>query len=212
MICRKIADNVNENQETESRTVFFGSKGIDYRSKNMIYNCDEKKFEEYFEGAGDIYADEFEDFYVLTADGASSELFIDSENNNFMPKTGFSYKYERDENGNLILYKAANKVEADKDGKINSYINGRDAVSQSLTQRLSLLEGELYHYIRAGFPSFKKANKNILDSYVVKVILNHPEVKSISSYQSRVENRIYYMNADIVTIYGELDFSKRQYM
>lgn len=215
MICRKMADNINKNQETENRMVFFGSKGINYNSKNVIYNNDKGKFEEYFKGAEDIKADtgyDYVSFDVLNEDGVGYGEFLTADGDNFEVKLKELYKYDHDENDNLIIFKASNKAKEDKNGVTNSYANGREAVSQSLIQRLSLLEGELYHYIRAGFPSFKKANKNILDSYVVKVILNHPEVKSISSYQSKVEDRIYYMNANIITIYGELDFSKRQYM
>lgn len=209
MICRKMVENVNENQEIEYRTVFFGSKGIDYKSKKMIYNEYEKKFVEYYEGAEDESADYGYDYCNLETSGG--EFLVDSDNKYLAVRTKFIYKYEHDSDGNLVIYKSSNKDEGSRDG-VSNYASGREAVSQSLIQRLSLIEGELYHYLTAGYPSFKKANKNILDSYTVKVILNHPEVKSISSYQSRVENRIYYLSANIVTIYGELNFSKKQYM
>lgn len=210
MICRKMAESINKSQEIERRMVFFGSKGVNQDSKKIIYDEYEKKFIEYYEGAEDEEADYGYDYSSLKT--SDNEFLTDSDDRYLMVRTKSIYKYEHDSDGDLVIYRSSNKVEKDESGNIDSYANSREAVSQSLIQRLSLIEGELYHYTTSGFPSFKKANKNILDSYVIRVILNHPEVRSISSYQSKVENRIYYMNANIVTIYGELSFSKKQYM
>lgn len=114
--------------------------------------------------------------------------------------------YSKDEKGNLIQYRGALKT---KDGK--SYCNGIEGVNQSLKQRLSLIQGELYHYINEGFPLVSKTcNKQMLDAYLVKVICNHREVKSIIKLTSTIENYSYKAQVKIATNYGDIDLIQEQ--
>ena len=114
--------------------------------------------------------------------------------------------YTKDKNGNNIQYRGALKTE---DGL--SYCNGVEGVSQSLTQRLSLIQGELYHYLNEGFPLISKTcNKQMLDAYLVKIICNHTEVKSIIKLTSTIENYSYKAQIKIATNYGDIDLIQEQ--
>lgn len=99
-------------------------------------------------------------------------------------------------------------AEARKD---NSYADGVNGVIQSLTQRLELIQGELHYFMNAGFPiTDKKCNKAMLDSYVVNVVSNHPDIKGIKSLSSSVENHNYYCKMNLETDYGDIQIEESQ--
>lgn len=90
-----------------------------------------------------------------------------------------------------------------------SYANGVDGVCQSLMQRLTLVQGELKHYMRTGFPLLAKNNsKQVLDAYLVQVILCHPDVKDIISLESKVKGHDYIADISVNTIYGKVAFTE----
>ena len=84
-----------------------------------------------------------------------------------------------------------------------SHCDGLDAVCQSLTQRLSLIKGELYHFMNAGFPLLEKnATKQVLDAHIINVVSHHREVQSIDKIESKVLNRAYTCKLYFTTNYG----------
>ena len=84
-----------------------------------------------------------------------------------------------------------------------SYANGIDGVNQSLMQRLSLIKGELYHFMNAGFPLTDKVyEKQVFDAHIINVLSHHSEVTSIDKIESKVLNRAYYCKVYFSTKYG----------
>lgn len=84
-----------------------------------------------------------------------------------------------------------------------SHCDGLNAVCQSLTQRLSLIKGELYHFMNAGFPLLDKVtSKQVLDAHVINVVSHHSEVMSIDKIESKVLNRAYTCKLYFTTNYG----------
>lgn len=82
--------------------------------------------------------------------------------------------------------------------------DGIDGVNQGLMQRLSLIQGELSHFLDAGFPLLdKKSGKAIYDAYVINVVSRHPDVTGITKIESKVENNAYKCNLSISTTYGK---------
>jgi hypothetical protein len=117
---------------------------------------------------------------------------------------------EYDGKRNLVFF-GVKGVTKGEDGKLHSvftddkksYADGIDGVNQSLTQRLSLIKGELYHFMNAGFPLLDKVtNKQVLDAHVITVVSHHSEVKSIDKIESKVLNRAYYCKLYFTTNYG----------
>lgn len=162
---------------------------------------------------------------TITINLQSNRLLI-----NFKPKTLTQYNY------NIIadnFYFNGNEV-YDKDLTFETYAQGnvnilgkakrpiylndnpnfaikQEAVAMSLTQSLSIIKGELKHYLNVGFPLFdKKPSKAILDAYVVRTVLNHPEITNLLSFSSKIESRVYVCDFKVMTTYGELSFSNSQ--
>lgn len=95
--------------------------------------------------------------------------------------------------------------------KDDSYADGINGVIQSLTQRLELIQGELHYFMNAGFPiTDKNCNKAMLDSYVVNVVSNHPDIKGIKSLSSRIENHDYFCKMNLETDYGDIEIEESQ--
>ena len=93
----------------------------------------------------------------------------------------------------------------------DSYADGMNGVIQSLTQRLELIQGELHYFMNAGFPiTDKNCNKAMLDSYIVNVVSNHPDIKGIKSLSSSVDNHKYSCKMNLETDYGDIEIKESQ--
>ena len=96
----------------------------------------------------------------------------------------------KDENGNAI--------------KAENYVGSQQGLAASLTQRLSILKGELWTNINYGLPLLEKVDKTIMDSVVIDILLTHPDVKSILKFASKVENNVYKIeDLEILSIFNE---------
>ena len=85
-----------------------------------------------------------------------------------------------------------------------NYSTEEQGVIDSLTQRLSILKGELWININYGIPLLEKhKNKYIFDYTIIEIITSHPDVLSVN-FNSKVENNNYYFYADIISKYGKL--------
>ena len=93
----------------------------------------------------------------------------------------------------------------------SSYADGIEGVNQSLIQRLSLIQGELPHFMNAGFPLFNKiAEKSAMDAYLIDVLTHYRDIINIEQINSEVENHVYSANIKIRTIYGDLNFVEKE--
>lgn len=91
----------------------------------------------------------------------------------------------------------------------DNYAERQEGVAMSLIQRLSVLKGELWYQINNGMPLLEKVrSKEIIDSYIISAVLNHPDCNSFSSFNSSVENKHdYHCTFKVNTIYGEVELS-----
>lgn len=98
--------------------------------------------------------------------------------------------------------------------KHDNYATGKQGVADSLTQRLNVLQGELWYAVNTGFPLWEKhKNTKVLDIYVTSTILKHPDVSEIIEFRSEITRKegqnhhIYSAWVKIMTKYGELTIS-----
>ena len=86
--------------------------------------------------------------------------------------------------------------------KHDNFSEKEKAVSDSLTQKVSLLQGELWYNVSFGLPLLSKnRNKTTYDSFIASTILSHKDVVQINSFESKIENQKYYCYVVIKTIY-----------
>ena len=121
-------------------------------------------------------------------------------------------KCKGDQTGkNTLVFFGVVGTEKGSDGTLNSiftddkksYADGIDGVNQSVKQRLSLIKGELYHFMNAGFPLTDKiSSKQIIDARIISVLSHHSEVTSIDKIESKVVNRSYFCKVYFSTRYG----------
>lgn len=136
--------------------------------------------------------------YVISPKG--KKLFIVETINITFDDDNHDYYYTKD-NLDYIPFKkfgVAKKVDGNYAGK-------QEGVAYSLTQRLSVLKHELWYLINYGLPLLDKIrNGQILDSVIINIIMSHPDVVNIVSFNSVIRNNHeYYFNATIATIYNE---------
>ena len=96
------------------------------------------------------------------------------------------------------------------DDKHDNYSDERDAVADSLTQRLNVIRGELWYSMKSGLPlTEKQRDKGIVDAAIIDIILSHPDVSKILSYESVVDKdtNIYSIDIKILSTYGELELT-----
>jgi len=88
--------------------------------------------------------------------------------------------------------------------KDNNYAEKQEGCAYSLTQRISIIKGELWWMINYGLPIFDKIrNKAIFDSVLINIILKHPDVKNIIYINSFVEDHTYTFEVQINTVFNE---------
>jgi len=99
----------------------------------------------------------------------------------------------------------------------SSYSVGTQAVSDSLMQRLNVLQGELWYNVNEGIPLWDNhRNTLVLDTYITSTILKHPDVVSITEFNSKItkvekENySMYSANIKIASKYGSVDINISQ--
>lgn len=89
------------------------------------------------------------------------------------------------------------------DGLQNNYASGVSGTISSITQRLSVIKGELWYQINHGLPLLEKhKNKDMIDAAILEIISRHPDVLGIPDYKSEIENHTYSFSCMIDTVYG----------
>lgn len=96
--------------------------------------------------------------------------------------------------------------------KTSNYASGLDGIVASLSQRLSVMNGELWYRRDQGIPLFDKhKNKNLLDVYFSTTIFEHPNIISIDTFESEMlatnSGKLYSLKFSVVTDYGDLALS-----
>lgn len=108
--------------------------------------------------------------------------------------------------GNIVFF---NSYGLNQDGtakKAPNYVDEQDAIVANLTQKLSVIKGELWYNVSYGLPLYEK-NKRVLlfDSFVGEVISKEPDVLNILEFTSEVFNKVYSCKMKLLTKYGEID-------
>lgn len=92
--------------------------------------------------------------------------------------------------------------------KENNFSVEKDAVVDSLIERLSILKGELWYKASYGQPIMSITKSKVaMDSFIAEVIMSHPDVKQIDSFDSYIKDKKYYCYTVINTKYGEIELS-----
>ena len=91
---------------------------------------------------------------------------------------------------------------------VNSFSEQQQSVIDGLTQRLSIIKSELWYAVSYGIPLFEKNRSKVeFDSWVLKTINAHPDVNSILSFSSYVNNKQYHCEVQILSTYGQIDIN-----
>ena len=107
------------------------------------------------------------------------------------------------ETGNIVWFgvKDANHTKVG-----DSYAESSEGVASSLRQRLSVLKHELWYDYDNGMPLLDKVrNKSIIDAYVIEVVLTHPDVIDIKSFDSEQNSHSYTCKMIVNTKYGQVN-------
>ena len=119
--------------------------------------------------------------------------------------------YGKNEDGTAKFAKNEKiKINSDyNEGVILSYNNKKEGIVDSLIQRLSVIQGELWYNTQAGIPLLEKQrSKGIIDSYIATTVMSHPDVLQITEFTSSiVNNHIYTCSLKCSTIYGEININ-----
>lgn len=92
-----------------------------------------------------------------------------------------------------------------KNDKHDNYASEREAVRDSLIQRLSVIKNELWYDFNYGVPLVDRIrDKSIIDAYLIREISRHPDVDMILGFESEVVKHEYGCYFVINTIYGEV--------
>lgn len=88
-----------------------------------------------------------------------------------------------------------------------SYSDEQQSVADALTQKLSVIKGELWYRVNYGLPLFERIkSKAYLDTVVIDIITGHEDVTQINSFKSQIIDKHYTCNAEIQSKYGVINF------
>lgn len=90
----------------------------------------------------------------------------------------------------------------------HNYADGQEGVACSLIQRLSVLKGELWWRRSYGLPlTDKNRQGDVIDSFIMSTILEHPNVRTLTSFKSSVDDYGYSCTFIAETTFGELELT-----
>lgn len=90
----------------------------------------------------------------------------------------------------------------------DNFSEKQQSVIDGLTQRLSIIKSELWYAVNYGMPIFEKNRSKVeFDAWILKTINSHPDVNSILSFSSYVENKQYHCKVQILSTYGQIDIN-----
>lgn len=201
-LVRKYATSVDEKgiSYQQYNVVFFGVKGITWENSITIDDITYPRsvFCSLKESSTDNSLEEDEDIDV---DNVSKKKYAKDMDGYYINKNGTRINEGRlSEEGVELI-----------EGVQNSYATGIDGIAMSINQRLSLIQGELYHFINEGFPlTSKEVDKNAFDAYLIRTVLHHPNVLRVINLQSKIEDHNYIAYINIATTAGNLNMTEIQ--
>ena len=87
---------------------------------------------------------------------------------------------------------------------VDNFVENEKAVAQSLKQKLSIIQGELWYHINYGLPLYNKVkSKGVLDAVILGILEDHPSVKKIINFKSSIVNHKYTFTFTVNTIYNK---------
>ena len=106
---------------------------------------------------------------------------------------------------NIVWFKSYGIEEDGKAKKVDeNFVENEKAVAQSLKQKLSVIQGELWYHINYGVPLYKKVkSKGVLDAVILGILEDHPSVKKIINFKSSIVNHKYTFTFTVNTIYNK---------
>lgn len=108
--------------------------------------------------------------------------------------------YGKDENGNAKFY--------NKDNKHDNFSENKEAIADLLNQELSVLKNELWYNYNFGLPIFEKQKSKItIDSSIISIVQSHKEVTNINYFKSFIQDKKYFCDMIINTIYGDINIT-----
>ena len=106
---------------------------------------------------------------------------------------------------NIVWIKSYGIEEDGKAKKVDeNFVENEKAVAQSLKQKLSVIQGELWYHINYGLPLYNKVkSKGVLDAVILGILEDHPSVKKIINFKSSIVNHKYTFTFTVNTIYNK---------
>lgn len=106
---------------------------------------------------------------------------------------------------NIVWFKSYGIDEEGKAKKVDeNFVENEKAVAQSLKQKLSVIQGELWYHINYGLPLYNKVkSKGVLDAVILGILEDHPSVKKIINFKSSIVNHKYTFTFTVNTIYNK---------
>ena len=106
---------------------------------------------------------------------------------------------------NIVWFKSYGIEEDGKAKKVKeNFVENEEAVAQSLKQKLSVIQGELWYHINYGLPLYNKVkSKGVLDAVILGILEDHPSVKKIINFKSSIVNHKYTFTFTVNTIYNK---------
>lgn len=106
---------------------------------------------------------------------------------------------------NIVWFKSYGIDEEGKAKKVKeNFVENEKAVAQSLKQKLSVIQGELWYHINYGLPLYNKVkSKGVLDAVILGILEDHPSVKKIINFKSSIVNHKYTFTFTVNTIYNK---------
>lgn len=87
----------------------------------------------------------------------------------------------------------------------DNYATEQEGVVNSVIQRLSVIQGELWWQMDYGIPLFSNvSSKAIMDSSIIDMTLEHEDVLEFIDFNSTLENHNYKCNFEVLTTYGNI--------
>lgn len=138
-------------------------------------------------------------------------LKVERDSNNVVTKRHIVWfgSYGKNVDGTAKFFNQSNKHD--------NYGDTQVGLADSLTQRLNVLQNELWYAVNEGFPLWGNHKTAVVfDTYITSVVLSHPDVKSVVEFSSELRKidaqqaTLYVASITILSKYGELTLSTSQ--
>ena len=124
-------------------------------------------------------------------------------------------RLKKDNDVNNVVWFGSYGITADGHSKFynkndihDNFADKQQGVCDSLTQRLSVIRGELWYNINFGLPLLEKIESKIaIDAAISEIVLAHPDVEEIETFESTKTLHNYSAKMKINTVFGKVNLS-----